>query len=85
MTCIKCDNAHGESACEYAEFHPGFFAFQCKHPCVLIAEAKRAAEEDARREAENKLEKYRKAIRPFVDNCRAVVKAVDGEKEGETK
>jgi hypothetical protein len=52
---------------------------------VLIAEAKRAAEEDARREAENKLEKYRKAIRPFVDNCRAVVKAVDGEKEGEAK
>ena len=85
MTCIKCDNAHGESACEYAEFHPGFFAFQCKHPCVLIAQAKRAAEEDARREAENKLEKYRKAIRPFVDNCRAVVKAVDGETEGETK
>ena len=85
MTCIKCDNAHGESSCEFAEFNPAFFGFQCKHPCVLIADEARWKAEKEREEALARLEKYRKAIRPFVDNCRAVVKAVDGEKEGETK
>lgn len=81
MMCIRCDQ-HGETSCEHAEVDVRIFGFVCKHPCAIDLGNALRQEAERRRDAELKLEKYRRAIMPFVDNCRAVLKAVDDEKEG---
>lgn len=81
-SCIKNDS-NGEIACKYAVCDPSLWDFSCGHECVIAIMEKLRAEQDARREAEMKLDKYRKAIKPFVDNCRAVIEAVDNKKENE--
>lgn len=78
--CIKSDS-NGESACKDAFYEPSNLGFTCSHECVVELMDKLRAEQEARREAEIKLDKYRKAIRPFVDNCRAVINAIDNNKE----
>ncbi len=80
--CIKSDT-NGESACKDAVCDPSLWCFSCSHECVIAIMGKLRAEQDARREAEIKLDKYREAIKPFVDNCRAVIDAVDNNKENE--
>lgn len=80
--CIKND-ANGERACKDAILDPALWGFSCSHECVVELMDKLRAEQEARREAEIKLDKYRKAIKPFVDNCRAVINAVDNKKENE--
>ena len=81
-TCIKID-ANGESACKDAVCDPTLLGFSCSHECVIAIMDKLRAEQAARRDAEMKLDKYRRAIKPFVDNCRAVIDAVDNNKENE--
>lgn len=81
MKCYKLDHI-GESDCEHAEARIERNAMCCTHPCVIMAEEARRKAEEEKRSAEAKLAKYRKAILPFLDNCRAVVAAVDAEKEG---
>ena len=51
------------------------------HDCVNRAVGAYENERRARLEAERKLEKYRKAIQPFVANCHAVIDAVEGGEE----
>lgn len=80
--CIKSDSK-GESACKDAFYEPSNSVFTCSHECVVALMNELQAEQEARREAEIKLDKYRKAIKPFVDNCRAVIDAVDNKKENE--
>lgn len=79
--CIDRDG-QGESACKDATCDPALWGFVCHHKCVIALTKRLRAERSARIDAEAKLEKYRNAIRPFVQNCRDVVAAVD-EKECE--
>ena len=78
--CIHID-VRGESDCKYSVCELSSFGFACRHECVMELTQRLKAEENARIAAEEKLEKYRNAIGPFVSNCRAVIDAVD-EKEG---
>ena len=84
MKCYKCDN-RGEVDCIFAKKDLGAWEMQCTHPCVIMADSAKRKADEARCSAEATLAKYREAIQPFVDNCRAVIAAVDGEKEGATK
>lgn len=77
--CIKIDG-YGESDCKYATCDPSAWGFVCSNECVITMTKKLNAEKEARIAAEEKLKKYREAIGPFVDNCRAVINVVDNEK-----
>lgn len=78
--CIKRDE-HGESACKNASCDPDVWGFVCHNECVVEMAKRLQCETGARIAAEERLKKYRDAIKPFVNNCRAVIAAVD-EKEG---
>ena len=79
--CIKNDE-HGENACKDASCDPAVWGFVCHNECVVEMVKRLKRETEARIAAEERLKKYRDAIKPFVNNCRAVIAAVD-EKDGE--
>lgn len=74
--CIKKDD-HGESSCKDATCDPAVWGFVCQNECVIKLMQKLDAEREARQSAEAKLEKYRNAIKPFIQNCRNVVALAD--------
>ena len=78
--CMKTDS-YGECECASAEFDVRKMTSTCMHDCVNRAVGAYENERRARLEAERKLEKYRKAIQPFVANCHAVIDAVEGGEE----
>lgn len=82
--CLQNDR-HGESACRDAVCNPAIWGFACKNKCVIYLHKKLDEEVRVRMDAEAKLEKYRKAIKPFVNICRDVVEACDNNKEEGTK
>ena len=82
MNCYKVDQ-YGESACEFAQANPMLNNFGCTNPCVLMAHKAMLEAKEKWREAEAKLKKYREAIKPFVENCRAVIDAVESGKNDE--
>ena len=76
MRCYKCDG-YGESACEHAKCNPMMGCFECTNPCVLLAEKAMREAEQKSLDAVLKLRKYREAVRPIVENCRAIIEAYD--------
>lgn len=80
-SCIKKDS-HSESPCESAEFNPFVASAECTHACVIALQAQFDEEHRARTAAERKLEQYRRAVQPFVKNCREVVALADKEEGG---
>lgn len=79
ISCIKSDVC-GESACQFAKFDPELWGFVCKNKFVI--EITKKLNEAIKRAdaAERKLEKYREAVRPFIENCRKVVEIADEQK-----
>lgn len=76
MKCLKC-NGVGESDCEFANANVMLACFECGHDCVKQLNEQLEHERSERRKAERLLLKYREAVRPFMDNCRAVVEIAD--------
>ena len=79
--CIKLD-MRGETDCKYASCDPAIFGFVCENQCVVELTKRLQIETNARISAEEKLEKYRRAIRPFVGICRDVVSICDKQEGG---
>ena len=63
MICMEI-NDRGESACKDARFDIDEGAFVCCHGCVTWMNRRLNCAEHLRREAEDKLDKYREAIEP---------------------
>lgn len=74
--CIKLD-MHGETDCKEASCDLSGFGFVCEHKCVVELTKSLQIEKNARISAEEKLEIYRRAIRPFVGICRDAVSTCD--------
>ena len=81
LCCCLQNDRHGESACRDAVCNPAIWGFACKNKYVIYLHKKLDEEVRVRMDAEAKLEKYRKAIKPFVNICRDVVEACDNNKE----
>ena len=79
--CIKLD-IQGETDCKEASCDPSIFGFVCTNQCVVELTKRLQIEKNARISAEEKLEKYRRAIRHFVNICRAVVSVCDKQEGG---
>ena len=79
--CIKL-GMHGETDCKEASCDPAKWGFVCNNECVVEMTKRLEREKEARKAAEEKLEKYRKAIRPFVGICRDVVSICDKQEGG---
>ena len=79
--CIKLD-MHGETDCKDASCDPSVWGFVCANQCVVELTKRLQIEKNARISAEEKLEKYRKAINPFVGICQDVVSICDKQEGG---
>lgn len=83
MACYKRD-LDNESPCEHSRFNLYTGRAECTHPCVMQADKARTKAEAAQDSAERKLKQYREAVRPILDNCRKIIRSVEGEEaEGE--
>ena len=79
--CIKLD-IQGETDCKEASCDPYISGFVCEHKCVVELTKRLQIETNARISAEKKVEKYRRAIRPFVGLWRDVVSICDKQEGG---
>lgn len=76
MTCLRLDDMN-ESSCPHAEMNLLEWCPKCTHPCVKEVFHNFLEEQRKRVALEEKLEKYRKAVRPFLENCRTIVSMAD--------
>ena len=81
MACYKSD-LDNESPCEHSRFNLYTGRAECTHPCVIQADKARMKAEAAQDSAERKLKQYREAVRPILDNCRNIIRAVEGDENG---
>lgn len=76
MECLIND-CHGESSCEKAKYNIACNRFECSHECVDKVYEMLVKTRIERDDALRKLDAYRKALAPFIDNCRACIKIAE--------